>query len=86
MNAFLREHARPLIGSALLHVAVAAAVIAAALVSVAPRFVQPPAIEAYLAPAPRAHVGVAAGVGARRPSRCVCEQRRARARVPWRTT
>ena len=54
MNPFLREHVRPLIGSALLHVAVAVGAIAAAWYSVAPKVVQPAAIEAYLAPSPRA--------------------------------
>ena len=58
MSAFLQEHARPLIGSALLHVGIAAAVIVATWFSVAPQRVQPAAIEAYLAPAPRDHVGV----------------------------
>ena len=57
MNPFLREHVRPLIGSALLHCAVAAGAVAAAWFSVAPKIVQPQAIEAYLAPAPRAHAG-----------------------------
>ncbi len=59
MNAFLREHARPLIGSALLHVGIGAAVLASAWFSVAPMLVQPPSIEAYLAPSPRAHPGTA---------------------------
>jgi colicin import membrane protein len=57
MNPFLREHVRPLIGSALLHVAIAIGVLTAAWFSVAPKIIQPAAIEAYLAPAPRAHAG-----------------------------
>jgi colicin import membrane protein len=55
VNPFLREHAGPLLGSATLHVALAAAVVAAAVWTVTPRVSPPAAIEAYVAklPAPR---------------------------------
>lgn len=52
MNPFLREHAVSLVGSTLLHALVAAAVLAAAWYSVAPRITMPATIDAYLAVAP----------------------------------
>ncbi|MBS0375017.1 MAG: cell envelope integrity protein TolA [Proteobacteria bacterium] len=67
MNPFLREHAFSLVGSTLLHALVAAAVLAAAWYSVAPKLTMPATIDAYLAaaparPAPAAPAPVAAPV------------------------
>ena len=55
MNPFIKDHAGPLIGSATLHLIIAAAAIVATLWSVAPHLTPPAAIEAYIAarPAPR---------------------------------
>ena len=73
MNPFLREHTRPLIGATLLHVAVGAAVLAGAWLSVAPKLVQPAAIEAYLAPAPRPHGGAVPPAAPPEPTPVVAE-------------
>jgi colicin import membrane protein len=49
VNAFLRQHAKPLLRSTLLHVALFAIVMATALLSVVPKLTPPAAIDAYLA-------------------------------------
>jgi colicin import membrane protein len=53
VNPFLREHAGSLVGSTLLHILIAAAALAAAWYTVAPKITMPAAIDAYIA-APRA--------------------------------
>jgi colicin import membrane protein len=57
MNAFMREHARPLVGSVLLHALLASVAVGIAWFSVAPKIVQPPAMQAYLVPATRSRAG-----------------------------
>lgn len=54
MNPFLREHAGPIVGSALLHLLVAAGALVATWYAVAPKITVPAAIEAYIAAAPAA--------------------------------
>jgi colicin import membrane protein len=49
VNAFLRQHAKPLLRSTLLHAALFAIVMATALLSVVPKLTPPAAIDAYLA-------------------------------------
>jgi colicin import membrane protein len=52
VNAFLREHAAPLVGSALLHVVLGGAALVAAWFAVAPKLIVPAVIEAYIAAPP----------------------------------
>ena len=52
MNPFIKDHARPLVGSAGLHLLALGAAIFAAWWTVAPKFTQPVAIEAYIATRP----------------------------------
>lgn len=61
MNAFLREHAAPLAGAAVLHAALVAFGIWFAWWTVSPRITPPAAIDAYLAPPlPVRHAPIAA--------------------------
>jgi colicin import membrane protein len=55
MNPFLKEHATPLVGSALLHVILLAGAIFIAVWTVAPKLTPPAAIEAYVAARPSPH-------------------------------